>query len=83
MTTKQINASLQIVKLKKQKFRTTNGYYQPEGYTLYHPDLGYITLDNDDYPYIPCGGKKALQEILNAGGLLDYTNVKWLQPMQG
>ena len=83
MTTKQINAGLQIVKLKGQKFRTINGYCKPTGYTFYHADLGYITLDNDDYPYIPCGGKKALQKILSDGGLLDYTNVKWLQPMQG
>ncbi len=80
----EINSALQIVKLNGQRFATTEGYYQPKGYCFKHPKLGYFSFvdDNKDYPYIPAGGKKALQEILDLGGLLDFDDCKWLKEMK-
>lgn len=80
MNTQQINNELQIVKLGSQKFKTVNGYYQPKGFALKHPELGYFSFDTE-YPYSPKGGKKALQSILDQGGLLNFDNTKWLQEM--
>ena len=82
MTTKKINDNLKIVKLKGDiKFKTDNCYYLPEGYCFKHEKLGYFSFkeDNTDFPYIPCGGIKALKSILAAGGLLNFDNAKWLQ----
>jgi hypothetical protein len=83
MNTKQINCELKIVKLGTQKFKTEGGYYQPTGYALKHPVLGYFsfTEDNKDYPYNPIGGRKALKSIMEAGGLTSFHNVKWIQEM--
>lgn len=79
MKTAEINAGLKIVKLDGRKmFPTTNGYYSPEGYALYHPELGYFAFEGD-CPYIPTGGRKALKAILGAGGLTDFENCVWLK----
>jgi hypothetical protein len=80
MTIQEINAGLKIVKLKDQKFKTEGGYYKPDGYALKHSTLGYFSFDTE-YPYIPSGGRKALKAILEAGGLLNFDNVNWLQPL--
>lgn len=77
---KNINSELKVVKLNGQRFATTNGYYQPKGYALKHPTLGYFSFDTD-HPYSPRGGKKALEEILNNGGMLNFDNCKWLKEM--
>lgn len=81
MNTQQINAGLKIVKLGTQKFKAVGGYYQPKGYSLFHSELGYLsfTEDGGKVPYNPIGGRKALKSILEAGGLLNFDNAKWLQ----
>jgi anaerobic glycerol-3-phosphate dehydrogenase len=83
LTTQQINSELKIIKLGTQKFKTALGYYQPTGYALKHPELGYFSFEEDkkDYPYSPVGGRKVLKSILEAGGLLNFDNAKWLQEM--
>jgi hypothetical protein len=83
LTTQQINSELKIIKLGTQKFKTEGGYYKPTGYALKHPTLGYFAFaeDNNDYPYQPTGGRKALKNILEAGGLLNFDNAKWLHEM--
>lgn len=76
----EINSRLQIVKLGEQKFTAIDGYYKPQGYAFFHPDLGYLSMQpNEDCPYIPQGGKQALQRILDQGGLVSFDNCKWLQ----
>lgn len=80
MTIQEINSKLQIVKLNDQKFPTVDGYFQPSGYALKHSELGYFSF-NTDYPYSPKGGKKALKSILEAGGMLNFDNCRWLQPL--
>jgi hypothetical protein len=84
LTTQQINSELKIVKMDTQKFKTVDGYYQPKGFSFKHPVLGYLSFTNSEHsdaPYTPRGGKKALQQILNDGGLLNFDNAKWLQEM--
>ncbi|WP_405169325.1 3-isopropylmalate dehydratase [Paenibacillus sp. FSL H3-0286] len=78
-----INSKLQIIKLSNQKFRLTkNSYIMPSGYALYHPTFGFFGFKSDKKPYSPVGGKKALQSILNDGGLLDFDNSVWWLPME-
>ncbi|PAD72878.1 hypothetical protein CHH67_21200 [Paenibacillus campinasensis] len=75
-----MNEKLEIVKLGSQRFKTAGGYYQPEGYALRHPELGFLAFEGD-VPYIPVGGRQALQEILDAGGLVSTDGCKWIQAM--
>lgn len=79
-----INAALQIVRLKGDlKFlsKDKSGYYQPTGYCLLHPDKGYFAFAGDDTPYMPRGGKKALMQIMDKGGFIDFDTAVWLQPI--
>lgn len=75
-----INKRLKIVKVENQKFKTIGGYFKPEGYTLLHPELGYFSFKGD-VPYMPKGGKQVLQDIMDAGGFLNFDNCVWLKPM--
>jgi hypothetical protein len=79
----QINSKLSIVKLGTQKFKAIGGYYLPKGFALKHPELGYLSFveDGGEVPYNPIGGRKALKSILEAGGLLNFDNAKWLHEM--
>lgn len=79
-----INAALQIVRLKGDvKFLSKDGigYYQPTGYCFLHPEKGYFAFAGDDTPYIPRGGKKALLQIMDKGGFIDFDTAVWLQPI--
>jgi hypothetical protein len=80
MNTQQINSQLKIVKLGDQKFKKEGGYYKPTGYALKHPVLGYFSFDKDT-PYNPIGGRKALKNILESGGLLNFDDCRWLHEM--
>ena len=63
-----------IKRLKGAKFGTDRIARVVTGYALYEEGKGYIAFssDRDEFgilaPYIPCGGKRALQSILDAGG---------------
>lgn len=81
MNITKINSELKIVKLGTQRFKTEGGYYQPEGYALKHPELGYFSFEAD-HPYNPIGGRKALKSILDAGGFLNFDESRWLQEMK-
>ena len=56
------------------------------GYALYEEGKGYIAFshDRDGYgiliPYIPCGGRKALQAILDAGGFVTMDGMEYVTP---
>lgn len=65
--------------------KDNKGYYMEKGFALYNQGLGYLKFKTDktEVPYIPCGGKKALQDIIDAGGLTHYNDVEWLKPIEG
>lgn len=78
---------MQIVRLKNTEFGYKNLYTKVTGYALYEEGKGYIAFSSarDEYgiltPYMPIGGKKALQSILDAGGFLSYDGIEYVQEM--
>ena len=58
-----------IKSLKNYKFRDEIGVYSMKGFALYVEGKGFITLDGNK-PYVPVGGKKALQNIIDMGGFI-------------
>jgi len=89
MNREEITNQLKIKSVKGLKFGNNKAYCMPNGLALYHSKLGFICLGNINkefnisIPYIPCGGRKALKEILEAGGLLTYDSneVTWIKPL--
>lgn len=79
---KEINAALEIKKLDHQRFNVPGGYIQPNGYAFKHPEYGYLGFKDRHLPYNPIGGKKALKEIVEAGGFIDFNDVIWLKPIK-
>ena len=75
-----------IKKLKEAKFANAAGTVTRivNGYALYEEGKGYIAFshDRDRYgiliPYIPCGGRKALQAILDAGGFVTMDGMEYV-----
>ena len=57
------------------------------GYALSEEGKGYIAFssDRDEFgilaPYIPCGGKRALQSILDAGGFCSFDGMEYVQEL--
>lgn len=74
-----------IRRLKSAKFGTDRIARVVTGYALYEEGKGYIAFssDRDEFgilvPYIPCGGKRALQSILDAGGFCSFDGMDRLQ----
>ena len=82
MDREDIYKGLTVVKLDGSiKFPTKGGYYAPSGYCLKHKTLGYFSFaeDKDDFPYIPYGGRKLLQGLLDRKGIIHFDNAKWLE----
>lgn len=65
---------MQIKRLRNTHFGTKKISRVVTGWALYEPGKGWVAFsaDRDEFgilvPYIPCGGKRALQSILDAGG---------------
>lgn len=78
---------MEIVKLKDIKFGTPALHRLISGYAFFEPDKGFLAFshDRDQYgilvPYIPCGGKKALQSILDAGGFLHLDGMEYVNSL--
>ena len=81
MNTAEINSKLQIVNIKGKRFRCPEGYYKiAKGYAFHVPELGYLAWkDTPFYPYSP--SKKALQEILDKGGLVNFSLNVWVKEL--
>lgn len=82
----EINNALQIVKLEGNiKFlsKSKDGYLLPSGYCFLHPQKGYFAFKGDETPYIPAGGRKALESIVRDGGFIDFDASIWLHPFVG
>ncbi|GAF66410.1 ABC transporter ATP-binding protein [Bacillus sp. TS-2] len=76
--------NLQIKKINNLKWKTPIAdYVTAIGYALYIEGKGYLAFkqDNKEIPYTPIGGKKALQSIIDSGGLLNYKDVIWINPI--
>lgn len=73
--------------LKSAKFGTDRIARVVTGYALYEEGKGYIAFssDRDEFgilvPYIPCGGKRALQSILDAGGFCSFDGMEYVQEL--
>lgn len=83
-TTKQLNSQLQIVRLDGLQFKAPIGVANARGWGLYIEGKGYLKFKSDEnsfVPYAPCGGRKALESILAAGGLLNYNNIEFINPI--
>ena len=78
---------MEIKRLKNAKFGNKAIAKLVTGYALYEEGKGYIAFSSarDKYgiliPYIPCGGKKVLQAILNAGGFVSFEGMEYIQEM--
>lgn len=81
--TRQLNAQLQIVRLDGLQFKAPIGTASTRGWGLYIEGRGYLKFKcdtNSFVPYAPCGGLKALESILAAGGLLNYNGIEFINP---
>ncbi|WP_374018981.1 3-isopropylmalate dehydratase [Paenibacillus thiaminolyticus] len=78
-----LNNGLKIVKLKDTRFEMASklGYYKVNGFALLHPQLGYASFDGEK-PYIPRGGKRALEAIQDAGGFVGFDGMHWVHEME-
>ncbi|AFM40470.1 hypothetical protein Desaci_1453 [Desulfosporosinus acidiphilus SJ4] len=83
MTTEELNAKLQIVSMKGKRFKCPGGYCEfDRGFAFFVPGLGYLAFtDSKEIPYMPQGGREALESILEAGGMLDYETIIFIQEM--
>ena len=79
---------LTIKKINNAKFTNAAGNIAciANGYAFYEDGKGWLAFshDRDQYgiliPYIPCGGRKALQAILDAGGFLTMDGMEYVNP---
>ena len=75
---------MEIKRLKNTKFGTNKIARVVTGWALYEAGKGWIAFSNarDQFgilvPYIPCGGKKALQSILDAGGFVSFDGMEYV-----
>lgn len=78
---------MQIKRLKNAHFGTKKISRVVTGWALYEAGKGYVAFssDRDQYgilvPYTPCGGRKALQSILDAGGFLAFDGMEYVQEL--
>ena len=78
---------MKIKRLKSAKFGFKKIWVEVTGYALYEEGKGYIafSLERDEFgilaPYIPCGGKRALQSILDAGGFCSFDGMEYVQEL--
>ena len=74
---------MKIKSVKGLKFRNeigVYGVYTSKGcLALYEEGKGYVSLDNGRSVYVPVGGRKALQNIIDQGGFL--TPPTFVQPV--
>ena len=78
---------MKIKRLKSAKFGFKKIWVEVTGYALYEEGKGYIAFssERDKFgilaPYVPCGGKKALQAILDAGGFCSFDGMEYVQEL--
>lgn len=76
-----------IKRLRNAKFGTDKLHVVVTGWAFYEEGKGYVAYssDRDEFgilaPYIPCGGKRALQAILNAGGFCSFDGMEYVKEL--
>lgn len=78
---------MEIKRIKGLKFGTPAIYTVVTGWALFDPQRGgyfAFSVDRDKetgilIPYIPCGGRKALQAIIDAGGFVTEEGMEIVQ----
>lgn len=78
-----LNARLQIVRLDDFTFDTPKGHATVRGWGFLIPGMGFVKFKHDDdaIPYAPCGGRKALESIINDGGFISYDDIEFVNPV--
>lgn len=84
--TKALNKRLEICHLDGLAFRgNAEGEIREYGrndWAFFIPGMGWVSMPGDDgQPYSPIGGRKALKEIKQAGGYLNYDGFQFVWPM--
>lgn len=79
----EMNNQLQIVKINNFQFRHPLGTVSCKGWAVCIPGKGFLKFksDNNFLPYVPIGGKKALQSIIADGGFIDYNDLEFINPV--
>lgn len=78
---------MEIKRLKNARFGNKLICQVVTGWGLYEHGKGWVAFssDRDRYgiltPYTPCGGRKALQAILDAGGFVSFENMEYVQEL--
>lgn len=79
---------MEIKRLKAAPFGTPALCKIVTGWALYEPGKGYYAFSSfrDQFgiltPYIPQGGKNALQSIVNAGGFASMDGMEFVNPLE-
>lgn len=79
---------MEIKRLNSVPFGTPAVYQLVTGWALYEPGRGYYAFSNarDRFgilpPYVPIGGKKALQAIIDDGGFVSLDGMEFVNPME-
>ena len=79
---------LTIKKIKDAKFANSTGTIAAvaNGWAFFEEGKGWLAFSHDRdrfgilIPYIPCGGRKALQAILDAGGFVTMEGMEYVTP---
>lgn len=82
LVTHELNRRLEIRNNDKESFvfSTPNGkIYAPKGFSLYIEGAGYVGFSGEGTNYAT--SKRVLNEILNAGGFTDYSNIRFSNPV--
>lgn len=78
---------MEIKHLKRAKFGTRALSRIVTGYALYEKGKGYLAYSAERdrlgilVPYMPCGGRRALQAILDAGGFTSLDGMEYVNPL--
>lgn len=73
-----------IKRLKEAAFGNEKIWRVVTGWALYEEGKGYVAFSGDKdkfgilIPYIPVGGKRALQSILDAGGFVSFDGMEYV-----
>ena len=76
-----------IKRIKNAEFGNKKIWKVVTGWALYEEGKGYVAYshDRDEFgiliPYIPCGGKRALQAILDAGGFTSFEGMECVKEL--
>ena len=75
---------MEIKRIKNMKFGSKKIHAVVTGWCLYEAGKGYVAFSasRDRFgilvPYMPRGGKKALQSILDAGGFVSFDGMEYV-----